>query len=68
MADDADRADRLVEQEIASQLSRIEVPNPDDGREWCEECGEQVEPARARLGYATCIDCQEMIERRRKGL
>lgn len=36
-----------------------------DGAEICEECGEQIPPARREAvpGCVLCVECQEMLER-----
>ena len=62
MADIADRAALYIERGLDAALQRIDVPNPDDGADRCELCGDDVPPARSALGYSTCITCQEEQE------
>lgn len=63
MADAADRADILVERATELALSKISVPVPGTGRPNCIHCDDQIPEPRTRLGYRSCIDCQELIER-----
>lgn len=52
-----------VQEELAKQRAQPSL-------EECEDCGEDIPKARqeAQLGVTRCIYCQELHERRKKGL
>lgn len=68
MADLCDAADRLIEQQLAAALDHHHAQRlPGTGALECEDCGDLIpEPRRKALpGCMTCVDCQELRERRR---
>ena len=67
MADDADRAQVVIEAEqraLASKLARLRFPHR--GTPKCLVCGEDIPEARraAVAGCCTCFDCQDDLDRR----
>jgi hypothetical protein len=64
MIDTIDQAQEHEQQLRADALAqRIAPPAPGQGSTMCKRCHGYVESKRADLGYATCIECQERIER-----
>jgi len=65
MADEADRAQDVIEESLAANIAaaRGVVPQPGKGSSECSECGGEVGPCRAAAGYRTCIDCARDAER-----
>jgi len=51
----------VIERRVAELAAT--VPQPGDGCLECETCGDEVAPARAALGYRTCILCAEAQDR-----
>ncbi len=68
MADLCDTADELIEQQLAVALDQHRARlSTGAGALECEDCGEAI-PAPRRMalpGCVTCVDCQELRERRR---
>lgn len=71
--DDADRAQRVTDQQVELQLAAVRRANAavTDPRSrptlrTCEECGDPIEPARlaARPAARLCVHCQAAAERR----
>lgn len=71
MADLADIAQDLIERRLEEDLRIAKLrrgagtPADWDG-ETCYDCAGEIDPARLRLGYHTCIHCQEVRELRMK--
>ena len=60
MADDCDRADIYIEQEIKAGLSRIQV-NEESKFGECDDCGEE-----GRLINGICVPCAKLQEDRNR--
>lgn len=63
-----DEASKLEEiQRELSLQAQLGKGSPEPPHDWdgvtCSECGGDIVPARLALGFHTCIDCQEYIER-----
>ena len=70
MSDIADKADKEIETNLALFLALQQrsgkVTRPEDWDGFCTDCGDEVMPReRLKLGYVTCITCQEFKERGR---
>jgi len=62
MADVADQATMLNQDDIDQGVSaaRGRVPDPSEpGPEVCPECEEPIPEARRRMGYQVCVECAE---------
>ncbi|WP_275286894.1 TraR/DksA family transcriptional regulator [Halomonas elongata] len=69
MADNADRATDVVQQHVDTALAnRPTWTGVDMARAECEECGDEIPAARRQAApwATTCIDCQEINERKRR--
>lgn len=64
MADDIDVANDLVDNEVARALSKIRQNTLSVGTKLCVECGDDMPPARQKLGFKLCVCCAEERERR----
>lgn len=65
MSDIIDRANDLAQEELERNLAKAQRFDRPSLTE-CLECGEDIPERRQRLGGVThCIDCQNIIERRR---
>lgn len=65
--DDADRAQQRQEQELEAAIAAARgVPSwHSDPVVVCVECGADIEPVRQDLGFNTCAECADWLERRR---
>ena len=64
MADFADVADTIIEQDLEHQLANMPKFNTESLAE-CEECEEVIPLQRRKLGgVRLCIDCQTALERK----
>lgn len=61
--DDIDRANDHIMNEMAHRIAAA-MKEPKEGAEFCD-CGEEVPPARRRLGLSSCIDCATAAEKTR---
>ena len=77
LIDPLDRASRAEHEMTASAVAEHraaaapeQVPNADGS--WpttdCVECGCEIEAGRLALGKVRCLRCQELLERRKRGL
>lgn len=59
MADEADRAQQVIDEDLENKIAaaRGHVPVPGSGATVCQ-CGSDIPQPRADAGYTTCIDCQ----------
>jgi phage/conjugal plasmid C-4 type zinc finger TraR family protein len=66
MADDIDRANDFIANEVSRALNKIrqKVSNR-KGSKVCVECGELIPEARRKLGFKLCVPCAEEEERRK---
>ncbi|WP_251978594.1 TraR/DksA C4-type zinc finger protein [Salinicola avicenniae] len=66
MADAADNAGVVIEQQLASSLARHHLPADIATDSECEECGNEIPAARraAAPWATTCIECQSIREAR----
>ena len=66
MADICDQAQDHIEAEIEAALEARKTPVRDSA-DFCVECGLEIPSARqiALPGVQTCVDCAEMLERKR---
>ena len=66
MADIADLAQDHIEREMGAALEARKQA-PQDSADCCVECGLEIPGARqiALPGVQTCVDCAEMLERKR---
>lgn len=67
MADDIDRANDLIANEVSLALSKLRQNTGKDqtGPKNCIECGEIIPEGRRKLGFELCVPCAEEDERRR---
>jgi RNA polymerase-binding transcription factor DksA len=66
MADEADIANALIDNEVASVLSRMRRDTVVKmGPKECVECEEAIPLARRQLGFKFCVECAEERERRK---
>lgn len=67
IADPLDQAAELSERFLQAALQRHASRPVKASAEFCEDCGEPIPPRRqvAAPGCDTCVDCQEVRERRR---
>ncbi len=66
MADEADRANDLIANEVMSVLSKMrQDATVKMGPEYCVECEEPVPMERRRLGFKLCVECASESERRK---
>lgn len=65
MADLADLANREVEAFLSEAISQRanESKEPVD---FCVECGEDMLPARKKLGLQLCLDCAQEFEKKNR--
>jgi len=65
MADDADRAQKRIEQERQAGVLLVADRLATPGRDDCEDCGDDIEPARRKAipSARKCHMCQEAAER-----
>lgn len=68
--DEIDFAQARQEENNADALAAVRANVPDEKHELNEDvecsCGTTIDPRRARLGYACCIDCQSYMEKSNK--
>jgi len=66
MADDIDRANALIENEVSLALSKIRESSSNDreGAKFCVECGDAIPVGRKNLGFKLCVPCVEDRERK----
>jgi RNA polymerase-binding transcription factor DksA len=66
MADDIDRANDLIDNEVSYALSKIRESSSNDteGAKFCIECGDTIPTARKNLGFKLCVPCVEERERK----
>ena len=67
MADPIDLANDLIDQEVAFALkmNKLKQQAPVVESKYCAECGDVIQEARRKMGYANCITCASDAERRR---
>ncbi|MDS7929598.1 TraR/DksA family transcriptional regulator [Acinetobacter sp. V102_4] len=66
MADYADVASTLIEQDLAHALANIKHFDQVSHYE-CEDCGEEIPAQRRQLGGVTrCVGCQAVLEAKQK--
>lgn len=67
MADEADIANNLIDNEVSRALAKIRENSTQDlkGSEFCIECGDEMPDARQKLGFKYCVPCAEERERRK---
>jgi phage/conjugal plasmid C-4 type zinc finger TraR family protein len=66
MADDADRAQEVIEISLQDAIDRHKKPFR-ESLSHCEDCGDEIpERRRAAGNITTCIECQSLIEIKRK--
>lgn len=65
MVDEVDRAEIELERELDRAIENAAgcVPEPGDGSEHCELCGDEMDSRRAALGYRRCLLCAQSAER-----
>ncbi|ARQ59203.1 TraR/DksA family transcriptional regulator [Rhizobium sophoriradicis] len=65
---DFDRAEELAEKERQAGIRRLQAELQRDGRFDCQDCENEIEPARreAMPSATRCIACQARFERGRK--
>ncbi|MDL4862275.1 TraR/DksA family transcriptional regulator [Halomonas elongata] len=69
MADNADFATDLVQRHVDTTVANRPIrTGVDMARAECEECGDAIPAARREAApwASTCIDCQEIQERKRR--
>lgn len=59
--DDIDRANDHIMKEMEHRIAAA-MKKPTEGNSECD-CGEEVPPARRRLGLSSCIDCATAAEK-----
>lgn len=64
MADEADIADQLVENMLATEVSKIVAKAAPRYAEECDLCG--VELIEFRKQFGRCVECQERVEKKEK--
>lgn len=69
--DEIDFAQARQEENNADALAAVRANVPEEKYELTEDdltcsCGTTIDPRRARLGYAYCIDCQSYMEKSNK--
>lgn len=66
MADLIDQANDHAEFLLARAMERRPQVSVSEGAEYCEDCGDDIPPARrvASPGCVTCIECQTVREAR----
>ncbi|OLO03304.1 TraR/DksA C4-type zinc finger protein [Salinicola socius] len=70
MADIADNAGPVIEQDLARSLVRYGLPTGVATDPDCEDCGVEI-PARRREAApwaTTCVDCQSIRDHKAKGM
>lgn len=65
MADVADVANDLIDNEVASRLRLRETGPVKMGPKTCVACDESIPQARRELGFSLCLPCAEEAERRK---
>lgn len=66
MADEADIANDLIDNEVLRALGRLrQDATGRPGPKACKECGEEIPLGRRKLGFQLCIECAEETERRK---
>lgn len=67
MADEIDLANDLVDIEVSRALSKIRQSASASvaGSKYCFECGEDMPPARQKMGFKFCVPCTEERERKK---
>lgn len=67
MADEADIASNLIDNELSRALAKIRENAGKDvkGSEFCVECEDEMPDARKKLGFKYCVPCAEERERRK---
>ena len=59
-------AEKLAAEAIQQGIEKCRTKEkPPQGFVGICECGEEIDPRRAALGYYRCLDCQSRLERRR---
>lgn len=64
MADVADVANDLIDNEVSSMLRLRQGAPVKIGPKTCMECEEDIPQARRELGFSLCLPCAEEAERR----
>ena len=65
MADVADVANDLIDNEVASMLKMRQAGPVKMGPKLCLECEEEIPLPRRELGFSLCLPCAEESERRK---
>lgn len=69
MADEADIANNLIDNEVSRALSKMrQLGNQDKnnkGSKFCLECDDAMPVARQNLGFKLCVSCASEKERRK---
>lgn len=67
MADPIDYANDLIDSELARALRKMRenATQANEGTKACIECGDDMPPARQKLGFKFCVPCAEERERRK---
>lgn len=68
MADIADIATELMERRMESAMATCRIPDTTAANDECEECGGEIPVARRKAApwATTCIECQQIIEEKRR--
>lgn len=67
MADEADIANNLIDNEVSRALAKLRENASKNlkGTEFCIECDDEMPEARQKLGFKYCVSCAEERERRK---
>ncbi len=66
MADDADLAGEVIELTSAHNILLLRAAVTGDGQEYCEDCGDDLSPARRKAApwAIRCVPCADIHERK----
>ena len=68
MADDVDFAGELTELTKAHSILLLRAAVAGEGQEYCEDCGEDLSPARREAApwAIRCVPCESIYEKKQK--
>lgn len=69
---ESDIASKIESEFLEDSLKAVRELVPQEKTElteddlYCDSCGDDLDPRRARLGYSTCLSCAQFFEKQNK--